>query len=66
MTFDRKAGQGEDHDQPPQRSAKDELERQVIHNINDFGWHAVNVIEDDDHPPWTFPSASTKPGDFPN
>jgi hypothetical protein len=37
----------------PQRSAKDELERRIIHNINDFGWHAVNVIEDDGHPPWT-------------
>jgi hypothetical protein len=36
-----------------QRVAKDELERFVISNINDFGWHAVNVIEDDGQPPWT-------------
>jgi hypothetical protein len=21
---------------------------------HEFGWHAVNVIEDDDHPPWTY------------
>ena len=26
----------------------------VITNIKDFGWHAVNVIEDDGHPPWTY------------
>jgi hypothetical protein len=37
----------------PQRVGADDVERQVIHNINDFGWHAVNVIEDDGHPPWT-------------
>jgi hypothetical protein len=36
----------------PQGVAKDE--RQVIHNISDFGWHTVNVIEDDGHPPWTY------------
>jgi hypothetical protein len=35
----------------PQRIPADELERQVIHNINEFGWHCVNVIEDDNHPP---------------
>jgi hypothetical protein len=38
----------------PQRTAKDDLERQVIHNIAEFGWHAVNVVEDDGHPPWSF------------
>ena len=38
-----------------QRIGADDLERQVIHNINDYGWHAVNVIEEDDgHPPWTY------------
>jgi hypothetical protein len=36
------------------RLGTDDLERQVIHNINEFGWHAVNVIEDDGHPPWTY------------
>jgi Domain of unknown function (DUF4262) len=34
--------------------ATDDLERQVIHNINDFGWHCVNVIEDGNHPPWSY------------
>jgi hypothetical protein len=38
----------------PQRNATDDLERMVITNIKDFGWHAVNVIEDDGHPPWTY------------
>jgi hypothetical protein len=37
-----------------QRVAKDDLERQVIHNIAEYGWHAVNVIEDNGCPPWTF------------
>jgi hypothetical protein len=26
----------------------------IITNVRDFGWHAINVIEDDDHPPWTY------------
>jgi|SRR5450631_20715 hypothetical protein len=38
----------------PQHDTSDDLERQVIHYINKFGWHAVNVIEDDTHPPWTY------------
>jgi hypothetical protein len=37
----------------PKRSGVDELERIVLTTISDFGWHAVNVIEDDGHPPWT-------------
>jgi hypothetical protein len=38
----------------PQHDTSDDLERQVVHNINEFGWHAVNVIEDDAQPPWTY------------
>jgi hypothetical protein len=38
----------------PQRVAKDEPERIVLSNIREFGWHCVNVIEDDGHPPWTY------------
>jgi hypothetical protein len=38
----------------PRRIAKDEPERIVLSNIQEFGWHAVNVIEDDGHPPWSF------------
>jgi len=37
-----------------QRTGTDDLERQVISNVAEFGWHAVNVMEDDGHPPWTF------------
>src|ERR1700722_15387814 len=36
------------------KHAADDLERQLISNVNDFGWHAVNVIEDDGHPPWSY------------
>jgi hypothetical protein len=38
----------------PQRVAKDEPERIVLANIREFGWHCVNVIEDDGQPPWSF------------
>jgi hypothetical protein len=38
----------------PQRIGKDEPERIVLANINEFGWHAVNVIEDNGCPPWSF------------
>jgi Domain of unknown function (DUF4262) len=37
-----------------QHIAKDDPEKIIISNIADFGWHAVNVIEDDNHPPWTY------------
>jgi hypothetical protein len=37
----------------PQRIGADDLERQVFANIAEFGWHCVNAIEDDGHPPWT-------------
>jgi hypothetical protein len=38
----------------PQQTTTDDRELQVIHNVNEFGWHCVNVIEDDGHPPWTY------------
>ena len=37
----------------PQRIGKDEPERIVLSNIREFGWHCVNVSEDDNHPPWS-------------
>jgi hypothetical protein len=38
----------------PQRVTRDDLEKIVIANINEYGWHCVNVIEDDSHPPWSY------------
>jgi hypothetical protein len=38
----------------PQRIAKDDPERIVLSNIAEYGWHCVNVVEDDGHPPWSF------------
>src|SRR5580692_9527279 len=38
----------------PQRLTRDDLDKIVISNINDFGWHCVNVIEDDGHPRWSY------------
>jgi hypothetical protein len=37
-----------------QRTTKDEPERIVLANVNEFGWHCVNVVEDDNHPPWSY------------
>lgn len=38
----------------PQHTSTDELGNIVLANVNDFGWHCVNVIEDDSHPPWSY------------
>jgi Domain of unknown function (DUF4262) len=38
----------------PPRIPTDEPERLIITNISDFGWHGINVIEDDNHPPWSY------------
>jgi Domain of unknown function (DUF4262) len=38
----------------PQKYTRDDLGKIVINNINEFGWHCVNVVEDDDHPPWSY------------
>ena len=35
----------------PPRIGNDDLERIVLTNIAEFGWHVVNVIEDDGDPP---------------
>jgi uncharacterized protein DUF4262 len=49
----------------PQRIGNDDLERIVLTNINDFGWHAVNVIEDDGHPPWSYSIGFYETWEFP-
>jgi Domain of unknown function (DUF4262) len=38
----------------PKQFTRDDLEKIVIANINEYGWHCVNVIEDDGHPPWSY------------
>lgn len=38
----------------PQRTGTDLGERKILADINEYGWHAPNVIEDEGHPPWTF------------
>jgi hypothetical protein len=42
----------------PQRLTHDDLDRIVVHNVDEFGWHCVNVIEDDGH---ASPSAGLLP-----
>ena len=36
-----------------QRVGTDDPEKIILSHIADYGWHAVNVIEDDGHPPQT-------------
>jgi hypothetical protein len=38
----------------PKRIGNDDLEKLFLANIADFGWHSVNVIEDDGQPPWSY------------
>jgi hypothetical protein len=38
----------------PQRIGTDHGERKVLADVAEFGWHSLNVLEDDGHPPWTF------------
>jgi hypothetical protein len=49
----------------PQPVAKDEPERIVLSNIAEFGWHCVNVIEDDGQPPWSFSIGLYETYEFP-
>jgi hypothetical protein len=36
------------------RLATDLGEQKVLSDINEYGWHCMNVVEDDGHPPWSF------------
>ena len=38
----------------PQSLTHDDLSKIVSTNVCDYGWHGVNVIEDDGHPPWSY------------
>ena len=38
----------------PQRLSRDDLDKIVVANINEFGWHCVNIIEDNGCPPWSY------------
>ena len=47
------------------RIAKDEPERIVLTNVAEYGWHAVNVIEDCDYPPWSYTIGLFETWNFP-
>jgi Domain of unknown function (DUF4262) len=38
----------------PQRIGRDMAERKVLTDISEYGWHCMNIVEDDGHPPWSF------------
>src|SRR5437899_8586697 len=37
-----------------QRTATDEGERKVLGDIAEYGWHCLNVLEENGQAPWTF------------
>jgi hypothetical protein len=37
-----------------QRKGSDIGERKILADIAEYGWHCMNVVEDDGHPPWSF------------
>ena len=36
------------------RIGNDLGERKILADIAEYGWHCMNVVEDDGHPPWSF------------
>ena len=38
----------------PQRLTRDDLGKIVLNNIAEYGWHCVNVVEDNGCPPWSY------------
>jgi hypothetical protein len=38
----------------PQRTGIDLGEQKVLADISEYGWHCMNVVEDDGQPPWSF------------
>ncbi len=49
----------------PQRIGSDDGERKTLADIAEFGWHSVNVLEDDGYPPWTFTIGLYETGNHP-
>jgi hypothetical protein len=38
----------------PEQFSRDDLGKVVLANIAEYGWHCVNVLEDDGNPPWSY------------
>jgi hypothetical protein len=38
----------------PEKLTRDDLNKIVVSNIKEFGWHCVNVVEDAGQPPWSY------------
>jgi hypothetical protein len=38
----------------PERHTHADLTKIVLNNVRDYGWHCVNVIEEDGCPPWSY------------
>ena len=47
------------------RIGSDDGERKVLADIKKFGWHCLNIFEEDGQPPWTFSIGFHKTWNFP-
>jgi len=47
------------------RIGSDDAERKVLADVKKFGWHCLNIFEEDGKPPWTFSIGFHKTWNFP-
>jgi hypothetical protein len=47
------------------RVGSDDAERKVLADVEKFGWHCLNIFEEDGQPPWTFSIGFHKTWNFP-
>jgi hypothetical protein len=47
------------------RIGSDDVERRVLADVEKFGWHCLNILEEGGNPPWTFSIGFHKTWNFP-
>lgn len=47
------------------RIGTDDAERKVLADVRQFGWHCLNILEEDGRPPWTFSIGFHETWNFP-
>jgi hypothetical protein len=47
------------------RIVSDNAERKVLHDVSEYGWHCLNIMEEGEHPPFSFSIGFYKTWQFP-
>jgi hypothetical protein len=47
------------------RIGSDNAERKVLQDVAEYGWHCLNILEEDEHPPFSFSIGLYKTWQFP-